>query len=330
MQHYMTNDSPGNKHLMMPTVWKTYLRALLSATLLFVFSTSAFSYPTYEDCKACHGDFNGDDYVSNKDGSVWGMNLMEGHGTFVPECFACHKSGSRGEVFLNLSNDSNLSMGCVGCHGRVEDINNNCSPVSGGAEVHCGSGAGLREHHETEVGSGTCSSCHESDPTPVGEDIAPFNYGEAGVSITNSCDADGTESRFGPTGLDNDGDGQTDSADTDCQSNNTPPTQPGGLSASAITPNSATVSWGASTDDDGDTITYQVDYRRNGDVSWTSGGSTTVTSLPLSGLDASQSYDVQVIPNDGTEDGPERTAVNLFQTEVNNEVIFRDSFETTP
>jgi hypothetical protein len=96
---------------------------------------------------------------------------------------------------------------------------------------------------------------------------------------------------------------------------NTPPTQPGALSASAVTTSSATVSWGASTDDDGDTITYLVEYRRNGDPSWTDGGSTTSTSRPLSGLDSSQAYDVRVTPNDGTEDGPDRTALSLFTTD---------------
>ena len=129
MQHYTTNDNSGNNNPMTPTVWKTYLQALFSVTLLIMFSTSVFSYPTYDGCKTCHGDFKGDDYVSKKDGSAWGMHLMDGHESFIPECDACHKSGPRGVVFLNLSLDSNLSMGCVGCHGRVEDINDNCTIV---------------------------------------------------------------------------------------------------------------------------------------------------------------------------------------------------------
>jgi hypothetical protein len=108
---------------------------------------------------------------------------------------------------------------------------------------------------------------------------------------------------------------------------NTPPTQPGALSASAVTISSATVSWGASTDDDGDDITYQVDYRRNGEVPWTSAGTTTTTSRALSNLDADQLYDVRVIPNDGSEDGPDRTALKLFQTGAKVEVIFKNSFE---
>lgn len=108
---------------------------------------------------------------------------------------------------------------------------------------------------------------------------------------------------------------------------NTPPTQPGILSASAISSNSAMVSWGASTDIDADTITYQVNYRRNGDRQWSSGGSTTGTSQPLNGLDADQSYDVWIIPNDGTADGSSRTKLNLFKTDIDPGAVFKNSFE---
>jgi hypothetical protein len=112
---------------------------------------------------------------------------------------------------------------------------------------------------------------------------------------------------------------------------NTPPTQPGTLLASAITGNSATVSWGASTDaDPADTITYLVEYRRNGELPWTSGGTTTTTSQALTGLDPAQSYDVQVTPNDGTDDGTARTKLNLFQTFATGDIIFGDGFEGNP
>jgi hypothetical protein len=82
-----------------------------------------------------------------------------------------------------------------------------------------------------------------------------------------------------------------------------------------VTTNSATVSWGASSDADGDAITYQVDYRQNGAVPWSDGGSTSTTSRSLTGLAADTSYDVRITPNDGTEDGPDRTGLNLFQTD---------------
>jgi len=84
------------------------------------------------------------------------------------------------------------------------------------------------------------------------------------------------------------------------------------LSASAITTTLATVSWGASTDDDGDSITYKVEYRRSGTTTWNSAGSTADISMALSGLDSDQAYDVSVTPNDGTDDGFDRTAPNLF------------------
>ena len=283
---------------------------------IVIFSSSAVAFPTYTGCADCHGDFNSGTYSSLQDSTNWGATLMDGHKPFVSDnCDACHKSGAKGEVYLNFSKDSLLSMSCVGCHGRDEDVTGNCTGEGTGLEVQCGSGAGLRQMHAINVPASDCGSCHSSDPSPVGEQTPPFNFGLSGVVMQDSCDGDGTESQFGSTGLDNDGDGQRDGSDSDCQGN-TPPTQPGTLASSAVTTSSATVSWGASTDDDGDTITYLVEYHRNGDPSWTGAGSTTGTSQPLSGLDASQSYDVQVTPNDTTDDGPIRTTLNLFTTET--------------
>jgi len=112
------------------------------------------------------------------------------------------------------------------------------------------------------------------------------------------------------------------------EAENSPPGQPETLSFSLVTTNSATVSWGASTDVDDDPITYQVDYRRNGQAAWIDGGSTAATSQPLSGLSSDQAYDVRVTPNDGTVDGPDRTAFNLFQTEIDVDLIHRDGFES--
>jgi hypothetical protein len=286
------------------------------ALLLLIFSSAAFAYPDYDGCKGCHGGFYGSNYTSKTDGTPWSKNLMEGHETFVGgSCNSCHKDGSKGSVYLNFSIDSTLSKSCVGCHGRQQDVNGSCVNA-GGMPVECGAGAGLRLAHELNVGSGTCNGCHSGDPAPVGEQIEPIYYGKAGVQMLDACDADSTESRYGVKGLDNDGDGQIDGSDSDCQAVNSLPTQPGTLSASAVTSSSATVRWGASTDVDSDTITYQVDYRVNGAVNWSDGGSTTATSRALGGLTAEQSYDVRVTPNDGAGNGPDRTAANLFQTQA--------------
>jgi hypothetical protein len=300
--------------LITPGRWQMALKTSLLTVILLVFSSTVWAFGTYDGCKDCHGGFLDSPYTSLQDGTNWGSSLMSGHEAFVGRtCDACHKSGSKGEVFLNFSIDGTLSKSCVGCHGRDEDVTGECIGLDG-MEAECGSGAGLRQHHESQVGDGTCSGCHGGDDTPVGENILPFNYGQNDVVMEDSCDDDGSESQFGPTGLDNDGDGPRDGDDSDCEANS-PPTQPGTLSASEVTANSATVTWGASSDDDDDPISYQVDYRRNGEAPWSDGGSTNTTSQQLSGLDAEQSYDVRVTPNDGTADGPRRSAMNLFETE---------------
>jgi len=188
----------------------------LFTLLLLTFSSIAFAYSEYSGgCDNCHGDFNSGSYTSNVDGSAWGTDLMTGHSNFGITCNACHKGGFDSAVYMNLSDDSTLSKGCVGCHGRDEDVNGSCVG-SGDTAVECGSGAGLRSKHAL-AGVGTCSACHAGDPTPTGEQVNPFNYGLAAVVMTNACNANGSESQYGLYGLDNDGDGQADADDSDCQ-----------------------------------------------------------------------------------------------------------------
>jgi hypothetical protein len=176
---------------------------------------TVWAYDDYSGCELCHGDFTSGNYTSNHDGASWGTDLMDAHAEWVPNCNACHQSGGFSEVLLNQSADGTFSKSCVGCHGRDEDVTGNC--VGDDSPVECGSGAGLRQTHETMVGTGTCSGCHSGDMAPVGEDVKPHNYSLQASAIADSCDADGSESRFGQTGLDNDGDGQRDADDSDCQ-----------------------------------------------------------------------------------------------------------------
>jgi hypothetical protein len=166
-------------------------------------------------CDTCHGVFNSGVYESNHDGTSWGTDLMSKHGEWVG-CTGCHQSDFSADVLLNQSADSTFSKSCVGCHGRDDDVTGNC--VGDDSPVECGSGAGLRQVHETKVSEGGCAVCHSGDATPVGEDVNPYNYTQEGVTITDSCDANGSESQVGPTGLDNDGDGQRDADDSDCES----------------------------------------------------------------------------------------------------------------
>ena len=204
-----------------PDCQQLALTGLAAAVLLAIFSNTAWAFPTYDGCADCHGGFEASPYISLQDGTNWGIDLMQGHWPFVERtCNACHKTGGRSEVFLNQSSDDNLFKGCVGCHGRDEDVSGNCTGLSdsqGGVDEECGSGAGLREYHESRIGAGTCSECHQGDSIPVGEHIAPFNYGLNSIVMKDSCDGDGTEGRFGANGLDNDGDGKRDADDSNCQ-----------------------------------------------------------------------------------------------------------------
>jgi hypothetical protein len=78
----------------------------VSALLFVFFSSTAFAYPTYEGCKECHQGFRDNPHISLFDETNWGDDLMDAHVSFVGgNCDACHKSGPRGEVYLNFSID---------------------------------------------------------------------------------------------------------------------------------------------------------------------------------------------------------------------------------
>jgi len=199
---------------------KTSLIAYSTSLIILTFlAPAAIAYETYSDgCDSCHGGFDSGNYTSNKDGTSWGKDLMAGHEDFITgggRCDVCHSGNDKSPVNLSFSDDTERPQGCVGCHGRVEDESGICAfGLEDTDGEHCGSAAGLRNVHDA-AGIGTCFGCHSNDigATLVGEDILPFNYGLAGISITSPCT---DEAQFGPTGLDNDGDGATDAADTDC------------------------------------------------------------------------------------------------------------------
>ena len=209
-----------------------YIRAACfsAMVILSISSTDSVAFPTYSsngetgNCADCHGDFNGANYTSNSDDSPWGDDLMGGHRSFIDdtgndECDVCLSGPNKSPVLLNLSDLAEKPNGCVGCHGREEDITANDGTFGG---VGPGRGDGLRARHMGAdgyvnwpggiPGGLTCAFCHSADTTPVGEDVLPFNYSVAGT-IGNPCTG---EAVFGLTGLDNDGDGAYDTADTDC------------------------------------------------------------------------------------------------------------------
>ena len=210
-------------------------------------------------CKTCHGHFRAtddedsdeylrDEYISPTDGKRWrevytsvepgsepeleiGLHDIHRHimvdednprGFDPSGCDVCHGE-SRYPVVLNSSATEwfgpNGGIGCMGCHGRMQDRNT--------LDVSDGLGAGLRQHH-TDAGVTECKSCHvDADPakfTPVGENVRPLYYRyprpdtEFVNKPTNPCNWRGKENYAGGgRGLDNDGDGKYDQGDRDCR-----------------------------------------------------------------------------------------------------------------
>ena len=94
------------------------------------------------------------------------------------------------------------------------------------------------------------------------------------------------------------------SPSTTCEgTGNHPPTLPGAptVSPGTVTASGATITWGASTDADGNTITYELQYSIYNTPSdpWHSAGTTTSLTRSISGLAANTSYDVRVQASDG-------------------------------
>ncbi|MHC4065896.1 MAG: hypothetical protein ACYSUI_15555, partial [Planctomycetota bacterium] len=200
-----------------------------SSTVLVTLTISApksGAYPTYSqdrdatNCRACHGDFRAGSYISLSDGQNWG-NLHDLHrfDMLDNDCITCHVSPGSFPVETDSSGGGAGfdPIGCMGCHGRDEDMGND--------SISMGRGAGLRQHH-FNTGVTLCTGCHtDADPlnyTPVGEDVPPPYYFTPDPNHpnkpTDSCNPNGEEDYAGNAeGLDNDGDNAYDeAADGDC------------------------------------------------------------------------------------------------------------------
>jgi hypothetical protein len=209
-------------------VWTLLLFAavlLCSNALAYVFYSDATN--DQGQCAQCHTGFrDNNNYSSSAEGVDWGMSLHNAHlgGTNISStsCDTCHGGAGAPGRTTRLSSsgatpDGVNAVGCMGCHGRLEDANtvNQNGP---------GWGAGLRQQHN-EAGISECVTCHlDADPanyTPVGEDTPPPWYGSVTHDATgltmDPCNSVLTEVLAGvDVGLDNDGDGASDNADTDC------------------------------------------------------------------------------------------------------------------
>jgi hypothetical protein len=184
-----------------------------------------------EDCFQCHGDFRANNYVSLSDGTTWGrLHDIHRRDMVNSDCDTCHPPS--GPLIINFSAGGIgfvEAIGCVGCHGRLEDRGtapDDC--VDSLSTGPCGDGAGLRQHHYN-AGATICATCHlDANPlnyTPVGEHVLPSYYhtptppdADHPEKPTDPCNGAGEEQFAGAAiGLDNDGDLVYDTADVDCQ-----------------------------------------------------------------------------------------------------------------
>jgi hypothetical protein len=197
-------------------------------TLLFLMANNVQAYPQYSEnrdltnCRACHDNFRTSPYISLHDGVNWGDDNHDVHRMQMlnNDCNTCHGS----PFFPVLLGESEGGAGlppisCMGCHGRTEDD----SVANGGActlGIDCSPGAGLQQHH-FNAGVTICLDCHAAanpaDYRPVGEDVPPPYYFTPDAEHPDKP-ADPCDDNFigGPTGLDNDGDGDYDGNDSDC------------------------------------------------------------------------------------------------------------------
>jgi hypothetical protein len=204
-----------------------FILLILFSALSVCFPNSASAYNQYSEngdatnCRACHGDFRSNNYISPVDGQLWG-NLHNIHRSTMlsGDCDACHQSNDRFPVILydSLGGDGLDPIACMGCHGRSEDN------VAANPSFPHGLGAGLRQHH-TNAGVENCVGCHDdADPanyTPVGEEVLPPYYANPGnghdAIPSESCNDNGSENFAGASiGLDNDGDHLYDTDDPGC------------------------------------------------------------------------------------------------------------------
>jgi len=266
------------------------------ALLTFFCAPSAFAWSGYEDgCAPCHADLTdrGPDHDTHAD-------LANGN------CGFCHDGGSG-------RNDPPLAN-CMGCHGRDQD-------GSPSADFSAGLGRGLRQHHVTR-GAAACNACHQDTDHGVtgsaAESVLPSFYLQAlGGAGLDPCD--GSEENFPSlsVSLDNDGDGLTDGADSDCGPANTVPVANAGANQTVNVGDTVTLDGSNSSDADSDPLTYSWSLETPpGSLAGLSGATTvSPTFVP----DVEGTYTATLIVNDGTDDSaPDNSIITAQLVVINN------------
>jgi hypothetical protein len=176
---------------------------IIALVALATWAPNAGAYRTYQSaddvgdkCSECHPGFQNSSDPTHQ----LHVSAMTGN------CALCHPSNP-GSLPVSTSSSAD-GESCIGCHEEN----------------------GLRLHHTNEGvepdSSGlSCTTCHQSDPTPAAEDIVDANtrpyYLRADVDLSDPCvvaPIDGGEDYSDDElGLDNDGDLLYDGNDPDCE-----------------------------------------------------------------------------------------------------------------
>lgn len=172
--------------------------AVLSALLITAGGYITQAYETYNECKACHGDFRGS---TSPKGTIFPSNnnheMHRASSSMASACNLCHFGTSRTPVYTYQSNGTanNQGLGCSGCH----------------------VGDGLRMHHHNN-GVTECAGCHDRVPPPP-ETTKPPYYGTPDTKVKNpenTAKVANTNENWSVgdfLGLDNDGNNLYDIAD---------------------------------------------------------------------------------------------------------------------
>ncbi|HLK11969.1 MAG TPA: right-handed parallel beta-helix repeat-containing protein [Candidatus Binatia bacterium] len=197
---------------------RTLLSALVLLTASVIWAPRALAFPSYDDgtaqhngCVSCHDYFSGSPNLHSS--HLTKFNIIN-----TGACTLCHQTAG-GDGLPVLTYWSGEGFGCAGCHG------NDYGETSVLSGLPKASGYGLRRKHAL-LGVTVCATCHfpgsaetgEPDPPPLifPEPVPPPYYGQPTNNLTNPCST-AQESFDNTVGLDNDGNGYADMADSACQ-----------------------------------------------------------------------------------------------------------------
>jgi len=105
---------------------------------------------------------------------------------------------------------------------------------------------------------------------------------------------------------------------------NHPPSLPGAIEISKLTPRSVQIAWGPSPDPEGDQVTYSVSLRKRIEgvaQSWLPAHGTRGTSLSWDGLSPNTLYEIRIRASDGKSFSDWRVKENAFRTPVPETLI---------